>query len=763
MAKRVLIAVACFLSWWLCLAPATFAQTVNMSHDLVRLGIASRNLTPDSPTLDARPLIQAAIEYTRAHTVTTLTVDKGDYYLLTPQHASATVSVAGISNLQIDLAGSTIYFKGPLLPNGIELVRCANVVLKNFRTDFLVTPYTHAEVEGVDPTQGRITYRPLAGWPDPQTLANLVSPWGDRAVNWAGFFRRGAILPGTGRTRLARIEADRTLVIGPPAGPGAEPEALATIQPGDTVVVTARGGGAPILVWEGDSVTLSGIDVHGSPTFAVQIFNAPNTLVDGVRITPRPVDGLVASNADGIHFSATRENNRLRNSYVSRTFDDAIAMDNLYLGIVRDRRGPRTLRVTREGYQRFANGALMNLVDPATAAESPAGVIVSQNPPDGDSPEFNGQVDVTFDRDLPPVTATAGLVHGSTQMRGGGSVIEDNVVEDTYGGRGIWISGMRDTVVRRNVVRRSSDAAIDIQHSTDLNGSAVGPPSHDVTIRDNVLEASGGPAAHGSGAQDALAAIQVVSLNNQQFGFGPIPVNTSIAILDNRITNSARSAIWIGETDGATVEGNAIGSFHQRPDLPIFGIPPPFIQQVTDDFALPIAMRYSANVAVAANSSLDLRKVVEYYNADLDHYFITWAPGEIDKLDAGVEIQGWKRTGQEFNAYAIPQVGTSAVCRFYIPPLLGNSHFFGRGEVECDKTRHDNPSFVLEDALFMHMYLPSAGTCPQSTTPIYRVFSDRPDANHRYMVDKIIRARMVSAHWLAEGDGAELVVMCAPQ
>ena len=51
------------------------AQTVNMSKDLVRLGIASQNLTPNTPTLDARPLIQAAIEYTRNHAITTLSVD----------------------------------------------------------------------------------------------------------------------------------------------------------------------------------------------------------------------------------------------------------------------------------------------------------------------------------------------------------------------------------------------------------------------------------------------------------------------------------------------------------------------------------------------------------------------------------------------------------------------------------------------------------------------------------------------------------------
>jgi hypothetical protein len=93
---------------------------------------------------------------------------------------------------------------------------------------------------------------------------------------------------------------------------------------------------------------------------------------------------------------------------------------------------------------------------------------------------------------------------------------------------------------------------------------------------------------------------------------------------------------------------------------------------------------------------------------------------------------------------------------------LGNSHFFGRGTVECNATGAKNPSFVLEDPNFMYMILPTAGVCPASTTPVYRVFSNRPDANHRYMTDRAIRDAMVAKGWVAEGDGPDLVVMCAP-
>jgi hypothetical protein len=154
---------------------------------------------------------------------------------------------------------------------------------------------------------------------------------------------------------------------------------------------------------------------------------------------------------------------------------------------------------------------------------------------------------------------------------------------------------------------------------------------------------------------------------------------------------------------------------------------------------------------------------VEFYNAALDHYFLTHIPGEIAALDAGVTIRGWKRTGQSFNVYPSAVAGASPVCRFYIPPEKGDSHFYGRGTTECTATAAANPTFVNEDPQFFHVMLPTAGVCPVGTRNVHRVFSNRPDANHRYTVDPAIRDQMAGRGWLPEGDGPALVVMCAPQ
>ncbi|MEP7328678.1 MAG: hypothetical protein ABI777_05660, partial [Betaproteobacteria bacterium] len=193
----------------------------------------------------------------------------------------------------------------------------------------------------------------------------------------------------------------------------------------------------------------------------------------------------------------------------------------------------------------------------------------------------------------------------------------------------------------------------------------------------------------------------------------------------------------------------------------------PALQLPTLNAYAPIDMSPVAAVKGCASESYSFAAVptvdvIEFYNAQLDHYFITWGPTEIAILDAGTATKGWVRTGHKFKAYTTPQPGTSDVCRFYIPPALGDSHFFGRGTVECNDTKTKFPALVVESLQYMQLTLPTTGACPANTTPIYRVFSNRADANHRYMTDKVLRDLMVQSGWLAEGDGPDLVVMCAP-
>src|SRR5262249_53616154 len=134
---------------------------------------------------------------------------------------------------------------------------------------------------------------------------------------------------------------------------------------------------------------------------------------------------------------------------------------------------------------------------------------------------------------------------------------------------------------------------------------------------------------------------------------------------------------------------------------------------------------------------------------------------EIEKLDTG-ETRGWTRTGFSFDAYEGPKSGTSAVCRIYIPPPLGDGHFYGRDTAECDATVAKNPSFIVEYPAFFYLVATSGGTGAAGLTPVYRVYSNRADGNHRYVTSRSERDAMVAKGWLAEGDGADRIVSCAP-
>ena len=164
---------------------------------------------------------------------------------------------------------------------------------------------------------------------------------------------------------------------------------------------------------------------------------------------------------------------------------------------------------------------------------------------------------------------------------------------------------------------------------------------------------------------------------------------------------------------------------------------------------------------------------IEFYNASLNHYFQSMNPQEVGDLDRGVHA-GWARTGESFLTYgsAASAAGASAnpVCRFYIPPAHGDSHFFSADPVECaiarDKINTD-PNFsgyVEETPSAFYVDLPNkaTGACPANTIPVYRLWNQAAASNHRYTTSVAIKNQMVAGGWVAEGYGPNAVDMCAP-
>jgi len=173
--------------------------------------------------------------------------------------------------------------------------------------------------------------------------------------------------------------------------------------------------------------------------------------------------------------------------------------------------------------------------------------------------------------------------------------------------------------------------------------------------------------------------------------------------------------------------------------------------------------------------SLSYEFAVEYYNAELDHYFLSASAPDIDALESG-RSPGWQRTGQSFYVAGTPNGYpglAEPVCRFYIPPGHGNSHFFSASRAECAEVRSKFPDYVQETdaAFYVALPDPATGECPLDDdfngggrlSPLYRLWNQRlGDSNHRYTTSRIIVDEMIAKGYRPEGYGPLGVVMCVP-
>jgi len=233
---------------------------------------------------------------------------------------------------------------------------------------------------------------------------------------------------------------------------------------------------------------------------------------------------------------------------------------------------------------------------------------------------------------------------------------------------------------------------------------------------------------------------------------------------------SPRDAVWLAVFDPLRRDRLARAQVLVRQESPLPRTLHVSISQWSDDIAnvsflqrlqegIYVAEYFGAD-APAGPAKASLRfvvsgegpvEVVEFFNPTLDHYFITGDASEIAKLDSG-EIAGWLRTGESFRALppdALPSFGLP-VCRFYGLPSAGlDSHFLSASPDECKFVKSTWPDqWVLEtDAAFGAIANQFPFLCGR---PLFRLYNNRPDANHRYTTSTTTRDRMIAQGWILE-------------
>ena len=182
-------------------------------------------------------------------------------------------------------------------------------------------------------------------------------------------------------------------------------------------------------------------------------------------------------------------------------------------------------------------------------------------------------------------------------------------------------------------------------------------------------------------------------------------------------------------------------------------------EMITSGRMMPVAAIESGSTVTASGSCNVAAGItaIEFYKADIGHYFMTASTDEAVVLDNKPEWN-WVRTGKTFNIWlsqsAAPS-NASPVCRFFGVFSNGTigSHFYTVDATECDmvKGRLDWGWGYENDAFYA--IKPTGSTCPDGTSPIYRAYNNGMSGapNHRYMATQAEVNAMVAQGWVSEG------------
>lgn len=591
------------------LAPiGLFAQSLNMSQDLISHGIAKSNMTPDTPSLDSRPLFEAAVAYAIKNGIATVTASQGTYYFLTPRNTNTHALITSARNLTIDWQYSDLLFAMSNI-SALQFTNCTGLTMQNFTMDYQQLPFTQITVATVNPNARSFTFDTIPGYQSPADFNTNRASDGSDTI-WMFVFRDGVPIREVGRIEAKRPVTGNTITLSDTNDPWASPANLAAIRSGDTVVFTDRGGPPAINFVNGENNTVRNASVYSAGQIGLYFGRTNGATADHVQVIPKPgTTRLISTNADGIHTSFALGPNVFTNNIVRRTCDDATQIAAVWLATINSVSGA-SVAVTRSLSQPFPPGSPVAFIDPKTDSVVGTATIVSEMPAYDQQKLTDGEkVSLILDQSVPGLAANFAMVDNDPVKRGAGSVIAYNTIQDGVFSRGVWLAGVENISVHDNYIQRTSDAGILIQQLSASNTDAG--PSSGITIQNNLVDnaINYGNVSHAV----ALAAASIYSVSQNQSG-AQVTSNphTNITVSGNRITNSARSAIRLENVNTGQITGNVMQGFGLSPSVNAFTPPSccETVAQYVKDFAEALLMPSSVGMAVSNNQSGGVSSIV---------------------------------------------------------------------------------------------------------------------------------------------------------
>lgn len=606
-------------------ALGALGQGLNLSHDLVAKGIAARNMTPNTPALDSRPLFQAGVAYASKHNIPLVVVDQGSYYFLTLSSPYQHVYLDGINGVTVDFQHSDLYMAQSNIM-GIDVNNSTNFTLQNFTIDYLQLPFTQMTVTSVNPAARTIGIKQLEGYPLPSYLNAVTVPSGyPNDGFWAYIFRNGIQLRTTGRMPVASPVTNTSIQI-TGNDPWATATQLATIQPGDILVLELRAGIGTVFVSNSTGFTIQQASIYASGFIGVFTSLGSSITVDRVQVIPRPgTDRMISTNADGIHLASAGANNVISNNTVKRGCDDAIAIDGQWVAIVSAASSGTSVQVSRHNDTPIPVGAAFDFIDITTGAIVGTATVAAENPPVSAQTGSNGEaITLTLDKAV-SVKPNFGVAIDDPNLRGGGTLISGNLVYQQTFGRGVYPAGVANVTVSNNMLEATGGGGILVEQDEGLIYDYKTGPSSGITIKNNIIDNALGFGVPSYNVLSYAGAINVVAYD-ENFNWVKTPSMQKIDITNNFVTNSVGTGIRMENVNGGSVTGNRVLNYGLDPtDYLWYMAGGETVAQIESELKQPVVVVNSIGVT-NANNTASGSYVANLSNADGSYRV---APGSI--------------------------------------------------------------------------------------------------------------------------------------
>ncbi len=265
-----------------------------------------------------------------------------------------------VNGMDIDGSGSTFWINGRIRYDGIKLVRCSDLKIRNLTVDCDPFGYIQTTVKSVDANERTLVVEVNPGFPLPDETWNkkvgdikaiFLKPdasYHNQKLDWIK-----TIAPAKEGGRLFKIELrdGSIFVYGTP------------VAPGDSLLLPDRGMRNAFNLDACSRVTLENINIYAAAHMAIVEYggDGPNTYRN-CRVVPRPgTKRLLACNADVFHSIMLRHGPTIENCEFSEACDDLINIHGFF-GMVFRQESPTELLMTIEPVKIDLSGETLRFI-----------------------------------------------------------------------------------------------------------------------------------------------------------------------------------------------------------------------------------------------------------------------------------------------------------------------------------------------------------------------------------------------------------------